>query len=96
MSDKPKNCFPACEFFRCGQRSLFFKGKVAWCKFADDECVVKTCKYVQCVRGKMLPDGICGLTVKAKSLDDIKPEEAIKPVKITGKLVQKLKEKELY
>jgi hypothetical protein len=96
MSEKPKHCFADCEFFRCGQHSLYFRGGIAWCKFADDECDVKTCKYAQCIKGKLLPNGVCGLTVKARTTAEVSPEEVAKPIRIPGKLAQKLKEKELY
>ena len=95
MSDAPKPCFAKCEFFRCGQRTLYLRGNAAWCRFADDECDVKTCKYAQCVRDRLLLNGVCGLTVKTRNIE-VEPEELAKPIRIRGKLSQKIKEKELY
>jgi len=95
MTEKPKLCFAGCEFFRCGQRHLFYRGRASWCRFADDECDPKTCKYAQCVRDRLLLDGVCGLTVKPKTVE-IRLEEVAKPIKVPGKLAQKIKEKELY
>jgi hypothetical protein len=42
-----------------------------------------------------LLDGVCGLTVKPKTVE-IRLEEVAKPIKVPGKLAQKIKEKELY
>jgi len=95
MSYQPKPCFPRCEFFRCSQLSIRFKGERAWCNFADDECEISKCKYAQCVRSRLLPSGICGLTVRAKSLE-IEPAEVTKPVRVPAKLIQKIKERELF
>jgi len=95
MNEKQRYCNPSCEFFRCGRKALFFKSRVAWCKFADDACDVKTCKFASCIRNKLLPNGICGLFVKPKIIEP-KPEEMLKPIKASGKLIQKIKERELY
>ena len=96
MSQKHRPCNPTCEFFRCGQRSLFFKGKTAWCRFADDECEVHICKYAQCVKEKLLPNGVCALELKPRTSFDLEPDHIIQPIKAPAKLAQKLKEKELY
>jgi hypothetical protein len=95
MAKEHKYCFSKCEFFRCGQKALLFKGKVAWCKFADDECNIQNCKYAQCMKGRLLPNGVCGFSIKVKS-HSVKPEEIVEPIKISGKLAQKLREKELF
>jgi len=95
MSDQPKPCFPNCEFFRCTQRSILFKGQVAWCNFADDECEISKCKYSQCVRSRLMPSGICGFTVTTKN-SEIEPAEIAKPIKVPAKLIQKIKEREIF
>ena len=96
MSQKPRPCTSSCEFFACDQRSLFFKCKTAWCKFADDECEIRTCKYPQCVKGKLLPSGTCGLDINPRTTFDIIPDQTIQPIRVPAKLAQKLKEKELF
>lgn len=95
MTKESRYCFPKCEFFKCGQRALLFKGRSAWCKFADDVCNIQNCKYAQCIKGRLLSNGICGFSIKIKS-HSVEPDEIIEPVKISGKLAQKLKEKELF
>ena len=95
MGNSSKLCFPKCQFFRCTQRSILFKNQVSWCNFADDECEVSKCKYSQCVRSRLLPSGVCALTVTIKSLD-IEPSNVTNPVKIPPKLARKIKERELF
>ncbi len=95
MSSQPKPCRANCEFFRCSQRSLRFKGNAAWCGFADDECEISSCKYSQCVRSRLLPKGICGFTVPTKSVE-VEPKELTEPIKVPPKLMQKIKERELF
>jgi hypothetical protein len=95
MSEQHKPCVPDCEFFRCTQRSIRFKGKLAWCNFADDECEISKCKYSQCVRSRLLPDGTCGFTVVAND-QEIDAFEVAKPVKVPAKLMQKIRERELF
>ncbi|MBS7631861.1 hypothetical protein KEJ47_09915 [Candidatus Bathyarchaeota archaeon] len=94
MGDR-KTCFQRCEYFRCGQRALILRGKSLWCRFADDECEPKTCKYAQCVRGRLLPDGVCGLAIPVKSID-LSVEDIEEPIRVSKKLASKLKDDEFY
>jgi len=96
MSEKPRLCTPSCEFFRCGQRSLFFKSRAAWCRFADDECEVLTCKYAQCAKERLLPNGVCAMELKPRTSFEVEPDRTIQPIKAPAKLAQKLKERELF
>lgn len=95
MVETQKFCSPKCKFFRCGRKALAFRSSEPWCKFADDACDVKTCKFAQCVRNKLLPNGVCELTVKAKPVEP-RLEEMAEPIRLPGKLAQKLRERELY
>lgn len=90
-----KACFPGCEFFRCGQKALALRSKTAWCRFADDKCDPKECKFAQCGRDRLLPSGVCGLTLKAKSID-LSLDSVEEPIKMPGKLAKKLKDRELF
>jgi hypothetical protein len=96
MSQIPRPCSSTCEFFTCGQGSLFLKGKTAWCRFVDDECEVRNCKYAQCAKGRLLPNGICKLDVVPRTTFEVEPDLTVQPIKAPAKLAQKLKEKELY
>lgn len=95
MSGAQNLCYATCKFFRCGQRTLYFRGRGAWCRFADDECDLKTCKFAQCIRERLLPNGVCGLTVKVKQIE-VEPDESVKPIRVPSKLARKVGEKELF
>lgn len=95
MSNKPKYCFSNCEFFQCGKRALYFKGKDPQCKYAEDVCEPKNCKFARCVKGRLISDGICGMTIKAKRFE-VNPEEVEDPIELPGKLAQRIKEKQVY
>ena len=95
MVDQRKTCYPKCEFFRCSQRSIVSRGNNVWCRFADDECDPKTCKYAQCVRGRLLVNGVCGLTIPAKTVD-LNVDDVEKPIRVSKKLASKLKDAEFY
>ncbi|KYH38586.1 MAG: hypothetical protein AYL30_003980 [Candidatus Hecatellales archaeon B24] len=93
----PKKCSPNCEFFRCGQKALQFRGGKAYCRFADDLCSGANCKFTICLRNKLLPDGTCALTIKRLSAaSEIPPEKAVKGFKVKGKLKQRLGEEEVF
>jgi hypothetical protein len=96
MIQKPKSCVPSCQFFTCTQRSVYFKGSTAWCKFADDECEVRTCKYAQCSSHRLLAQGLCATETRQSTDLDVPPDEALKPIRAPSKLAQKLKERELF
>ena len=92
-----KKCSPQCEFFRCGQKALQRKSGKIYCRFADDVCEGYTCKYAFCVRNRLLPDGVCGLTLKrTTNRIETPPEEAIRGFKVKGKLQKKIREKEIF
>jgi hypothetical protein len=47
------------------------------------------------VRSRLLPKGVCGFTVPIKSIE-AEPKELAKPIKVPPKLMQKIKERELF
>jgi hypothetical protein len=42
-----------------------------------------------------MPSGICGFTVTTKN-SEIEPAEIAKPIKVPAKLIQKIKEREIF
>ncbi len=95
MSNNPKFCLANCEFFRCGQHALYFKGKESQCRYAEDICDPKNCKFSRCIKGKLLSDGKCSMSIKTKKFE-VRPEELEEPIRLPGKLAQRIKEKEFY
>jgi hypothetical protein len=57
--------------------------------------VPQTCKFTQCLKGKLLGNGICGYTVRQKTIS-VKPQQELKPIRAPPKLAQKIKERELF
>ena len=89
-----KHCFPSCEFFRCAKKSAVPRGNNVWCAWAEEECSIANCSYALCMKRRLLPNGICGETVKRKTTEK-GVEEIGLPVKLRGKIVKKLGEDEL-
>ncbi len=59
-------------------------------------CNVANCTYALCVKRRLLPQGICGETVKRQTVEK-EPEEIIdEPVKLRGKALRKIGDRELY
>lgn len=92
---EPKSCFPTCRKFRCGKNALNIRGNKAWCRWTDEPCDLKNCSYSMCVSRRLLPGGICGETVKRKTverrIEDIGPT-----IKVRGKTFRKIGEKEIF
>ena len=93
--NEAKSCFPACRKFRCGKNALVIHGNKAWCKWTDEPCDPKNCNYAMCISRRLLPGGICGETVKRKTVE--KRIEDIGPtIKVRGKTFRKIGEKEIF
>ncbi len=91
-----KKCSPQCELFRCVKRAVEFRGSATWCRWAEQECNVSNCSYTTCVKSRLLPDGVCGETLKRKTTE-IGLEEAVgPPVKLKGKALRRVGEKEIF
>ena len=72
-------------------------GNAVFCSWAGDVCDGPRCMYGYCDRRVLLPNGLCGLEIReearqARSIEEEAAKE--KPIKIKGKLLQKLKERE--
>lgn len=75
-------------------------GKRVYCRWADDDCVGCTCNYAVCVRGRLLANGVCGLSVKRKTNEESAPETVnvgieLNSVKVRGKLLRRFREDDL-
>jgi hypothetical protein len=73
-----------------------YRGDTIWCRWTEEECQVDNCSYATCIKRRLLPKGICGETVKRKTTE-LEPEKATIPtVKLKGKALRKLGEKEIF
>lgn len=91
-----RHCLPTCKLFKCAKKALTFRGKLIWCQWAEERCEVKNCVYATCLKRKLLPSGICGETVKRKTIE-VEPEEVARlTVKLKGKAFRKIGEREAF
>lgn len=91
-----KPCSPMCPSFKCAKNSAFYQRDAVWCKWTEEICNVANCTFSLCVKRRLLPRGICGETVKRQTVER-EPEDLIdEPVRIKGKALRKLGERELY
>ncbi|MBS7639759.1 MAG: hypothetical protein QW804_05620 [Candidatus Bathyarchaeia archaeon] len=95
MSEARK-CFPKCNRFKCGRNYLIFRGGTPWCRWTDEQCSPVNCNYAVCLGRRLLPGGICGETVKRKTIERSPEEEIMPSVKVRGKIFRKIGEKELF
>jgi hypothetical protein len=91
----PEPCFNGCTFFKCSQGHFSVRESTGWCRLVDDKCTPETCKFTQCLKGKLLPNGTCAFTVKTKTVVT-RPREELKPIRAPPKLAAKIKERELF
>jgi hypothetical protein len=72
------------------------RGNTVWCRLTEEECEIANCSYATCIKRRLLPNGICGETVKRRTTE-IEPEETMIPtVKLKGKALRRLGEKEIF
>jgi hypothetical protein len=93
---EPKYCSPKCKFFQCAQKAVVYRENKVWCKWTDEECEVANCSYATCIKRRLLPGGICGETVKRKTIEREPEETPIPAVKLRGKALRKIGEKEIF
>ena len=91
-----KACSPMCPAFKCAQNSALYRRDAVWCKWTEETCNVANCTYALCVKRRLLPRGICGETVKRKTVDKAPEETVGQSVKLRGKTLRKIGEKELF
>jgi hypothetical protein len=59
-------------------------------------CNISDCTYALCVKRRLLPRGVCGETVKRITVDKA-PEEMIgETVRLRGKALRKIGEREIF
>jgi uncharacterized protein YdeI (BOF family) len=59
-------------------------------------CNVPDCTYAMCLKRRLLPRGVCGETIKRKTVEKPLEEVVDTPVKLHGKVLRKLGEKEIF
>jgi len=91
-----KSCSPTCQSFKCAKGATVSRGKDVWCRWTEDMCNVANCTYALCVKRRLLPRGVCGESVKRKTVEK-EPEDMVSPtIKLHGKALRKIGEKEIF
>ena len=91
-----KKCSPECKLFKCSKNATIYRRDAVWCRWTDDLCDVANCAYAICIKKRLLPGGICGETIKRRTTDK-RPEEVVgPPVKVRGKTLRRIGDKEIF
>lgn len=91
-----KTCSPTCESFKCAKAAAVNRQDGVWCGWTDEICDVTDCTYALCVKRRLLPRGICGESIKRKTVEK-PPEEVVGPaVRLKGRVFRKIGEKEIF
>ena len=93
---QPKACSPTCSAFKCTQNSTVYRDGTVWCRWTEEMCNVSNCTYAICVKRRLLPKGVCGETVKRKTVDRLPEDDFGESVKLRGKTLRKIGEKEIF
>jgi len=96
MLPQVKKCSSTCKLFRCAKNAAVYRRDGAWCGWTEEPCDVANCTYATCIKRRLLPGGTCGETVKRKTTEK-QPEEVVGPaVKLRGRALRKIGEKEIF
>ncbi|MDH5481426.1 MAG: hypothetical protein OEY22_00900 [Candidatus Bathyarchaeota archaeon] len=91
-----KPCSPTCRFFKCTEDAAVYRQGGVWCRLTEEMCNVASCGYAICIKRRLLPRGICGETVKRKTIEK-EPEDVIGPaVKLRGRTLRRIGDKEVF
>ena len=91
-----KNCSATCQSFKCAKSSNVYRGDGVWCRWTEEMCSIADCSYALCTKRRLLPRGVCGETIKRKTVEK-KPDEVVgPPIKLHGKALRKYGEKEIF
>jgi hypothetical protein len=82
--------------FKCIKRAVVYQGNQIWCRWTDEDCSIANCSYATCVRRQLLPGAVCGESVKRRTVERNPEEDLIPAVKLKGKALRKLGDKEIY
>jgi hypothetical protein len=93
-----KACQSTCPSFKCSKNSSYFSRGTVWCRLTDELCNIKNCTYPMCYKRRLLPQGICGETIKRKTVEK-EPEDLFDDsdsVHLKGKALRKLGDKDYF
>lgn len=96
MLAQVKACSSACQSFRCAKEAADYRKDAVWCRWTEEMCDTADCTYAICMKRRLLPKGVCGETVKRKTVEK-QPDEVIGPtIKLHGRALRRIGEKEIF
>jgi len=76
---------------------MLYRRDSIWCKQTEENCNVANCTYSMCLKRRLLPEGVCGETVKRKTVEkDLDDDFSAESIRLRGKALRKLGDKEIY
>jgi hypothetical protein len=91
-----KSCYQTCDGFKCAKNATVPRQDGVWCKWTEDMCDIGNCTYAMCTKRRLLPKGVCGESIKRKTVEK-EPDEVLGPaVRLKGKTLRKIGEKEIF
>ena len=88
---------PTCNAFKCAQNNIFFRRDSVGCRLTEEKCDIANCTYSMCMKRRLLPGGVCGETVKRKTVEkDVEDGFLGESIKLKGKALRKLGDQEFY
>ncbi len=66
------------------------------CRWTEEACNVKNCQYSQCMKRRLLPQGVCGETVRRQTVEHDIEDDFDEPVRLKGKALRKFGDKDFY
>jgi hypothetical protein len=75
---------------------MMYRGNAVWCRWTEDDCDVAKCNFATCAKRRLLPHGVCGESVRRKTVETEPEKTTIPTVKLKGKAMRKLGEKEIF
>jgi hypothetical protein len=91
-----KACSPTCPSFKCAKNSAWYRRDGVMCRWTEEMCNVANCQYSMCVKRRLLPQGICGETVRRKTVEKDFEDDFNEPVRLRGKALRKFGDREIY
>jgi len=91
-----KACSPKCQSFKCVKEATVPRGDAAWCRWTEKMCDIPNCTYAMCMKRRLLPKGVCGESIKRKTVEK-QPDEVVGPaIKLRGRALRRIGEKEIF
>lgn len=73
-----------------------FRARTPWCRWTDEPCDPRNCSYAMCVTRRLLPNGICGESLRRKTAERGPEDESIQIIRVRGKVYRKIGEREIF